>query len=211
MTTIIIEGLDRLGKSTLIQGIKDKVGYHLQFHRQKPELLQCYRNLAAEYMVLAYENDLKSEALFQYQKNCFSQDMNLIAHAESIGTGSGQGKFRIIFDRSWIGEAVYAPMYRGYNGDYVFELEENFNIQNTNSILVLLTEDFAHSKHFVDDGESFDITKREQEQNIFIEAFRKSKIPHKLLINVTDSKSGGFRDKNDILQAVLDVLAKIES
>ena len=30
--------------------------------------------------------------------------------------------------------------------------------------LILLTEDFSVSKHFVDDGESFDITKREKEQ-----------------------------------------------
>lgn len=210
MTTIIIEGLDRLGKSTLIQGIKNKLGYHLQFHRQKPEFLECLRDSASEYMEDCSDAEIKKEALFRYQLDCFRQDMNLITHSQYLGPQSNE-KFNIIFDRSWIGEAVYSHMYRGYNGDYVFELEEDFNLHNTNSILILLTEDFAHSRHFVDDGESFDISKREHEQTLFIEAFHKSIVPHKLMINVTDVKSGGFRDKNEILQTVLDAVEKIES
>lgn len=210
MTTFIIEGLDRLGKSTLIKGIQNELGYHMQFHRQKPELLDIYlEDEYHSYNSITVNEDRKRSALHTYQIKCFVQDMNLIVHADSIGVGSGQNKFGIIFDRSWIGEAVYASLYRGYNGDYVFDLEQHFNIAKSNAILILLTEDFAKSNHFDDDGESFDITKREQEQEAFIKAFNRSRIPNKKMICVTDPETGGFRNAHDILQEVLKLALRV--
>lgn len=198
MTTYIIEGLDRLGKSTLINGIKDRLGYHLHLHRQKPEWLDLYCPPIID------PQECKKQALKKYQVECFKQDMNLIANSHYLGKQSNQN-FNIIFDRSWIGEAVYAPLYRGYNGDYVFDLETQFNLASVSGLkLILLTEDFAHSKHFVDDGESFDITKREQEQQLFIDAFNKSNIKDKKIICVTDAVTGQFKSKSEILNQALE-------
>jgi hypothetical protein len=177
----IICGLDRLGKSTLINSIKNAKGFFTVIHRQKPEELQYYGN----------------DALLKYQLACFNSDMRMLLAAEEYN-------IPIIFDRAWLGEAVYSGLYRNYNGNYVFDLELSNNIDRlTNTRLILLTEDFAHSKHFVDDGESFDITKREQEQQLFIDAFNKSTIANKKIICVTDPVTGQFRNKEDILKEAL--------
>ena len=42
MKSIIFEGVDRLGKDTLIQGVKNRLGYFQTIHYQKPELLDFY-------------------------------------------------------------------------------------------------------------------------------------------------------------------------
>lgn len=197
MTVFLIEGLDRLGKSTLIKRIQSRLGHHLQFHRQKPDLLSCYMELATQYAYQHIASEIKAEALFLYQTSCFSHDMQIINAVQGTNIG-------IIYDRSWLGEAVYADMYRGYSGDYVFELEKNHEIDKNPDIkLVLLVEDFATSKHFVDDGESFDIANREREQEKFIAAFNKSCVKNKIMVCVTDKNTGDFRPEVDILKEVL--------
>lgn len=191
-----IEGLDRLGKSTLIEGIRNKCGYYEVVHFSKPQRLDFYKGSAWElfdedtYRMKPVEN----ADLFNYQKASFVNSMIM-----------ARGGARIIFDRWHLGEAVYAPLYRGYSGDYVFEIEKLQRMDQCQSVrLILLTEDFDVSKHFVDDGESFDITKREQEQEMFIAAFERSIIPDKRIICVTDPGVGGFKPKSQILAEALE-------
>ena len=172
----IIEGLDRLGKSTLIEGIQNHLGYHEIIHYQKPKKLGFYGG-----------------SLYEYQRASFRTMFQLLdSHAN------------IILDRAHLGEMVYAPIYRGYSGDYVLDLERVHRADKmVNVRLILLTEDFSTSKHFVDDGLSFDVSKREQEQNLFKEAFNKSIFSDKKIICVTDKVTGEFRSKEDILQEAL--------
>lgn len=169
-----VEGLDILGKSTLIQGIKDTLGFHQVIHFSKPEKLA------------AYNGDLQ-----KYQEASFRNSMELI-----------RSNGHLIFDRWHLGEVVYSPLYRGYDGSYVYQLEKDYQLDWLQIRLILLTENFATSKHFVDDGESFDITKREQEQNMFLEAFGRSIIYDKRNINVT-ADNGSYRNKADILAEAL--------
>lgn len=205
MTVYIIEGLDRLGKSTLIDGIKNKLGFHLQFHRQKPEFLSFYDPGLSKATSFEEAGKLKGRALYEYQRACFSADMQLI-NASSYCDKNGNVQIPIIFDRSWLGEYVYAPMYRGYPGDYVFDLEIEHDIgERDDVVLILLVEDFKISKHFLDDGLSFDISKRQVEQELFIEAFCKSKIKRKIAISVTDLTTGSFKEKDQILAAALNI------
>lgn len=174
---IAIEGIDRLGKSTLIQNIKDELGFYQVIHFQKPQQLKCYKF---------------GEQLFQYQYDCFKNSMVL-----------AKSGAKLIFDRWHLGEVVYSDAYRGYFGDYVFELEKEAQLQNCQNIkLVLLTEDFSKSAHFISDGESFDDSRREEEQNRFIEAFNKSILPNKQIVCVT-AEDGRFRSQLDILNEVL--------
>ena len=183
-----IEGLDRLGKSTLIDGIRQVEGYYEVVHFSKPQKLACYLNTKPIQGVPA-----SSLQVYHYQQESFRNSM--------IMARSGA---RIIFDRWHLGEAVYSPMYRMYSGDYVFDFERNHNMDIADVRLILLTEDFDVSRHFVDDGQSLGtVNDREEEQNRFIAAFNRSIIRDKRIICVTDPALGGFKPKDWILAEAL--------
>lgn len=198
---VIVEGIDRLGKDTLIEGIQNRLGFFQVIHYQKPKLLDHFVE-AAQYKLweqgtpFLERNDpvVKAEALKQYQYNSFIEMFKLM-----------QNNTRIICNRAHLGETVYAKRYRGYSGNYVFDLERIFSYQNNENglskvLLVLLhTSDFSF---ITDDGLSLDVTKREEEQNDFKAAYSQSSIPNKIMIDVSNY-SGGFISKDFILGAVL--------
>jgi thymidylate kinase len=188
-----IEGLDRLGKSTLIEGIKNTLGFYQVVHFSKPEKLTRYSSLQeSTYDDIDDPLGVLADPMYIYQRESF---LNSFILATSGG--------RLIYDRWHLGEAVYAPLYRKYEGDYVFNLEKHFELQMLNRVrLILLTEDFSKSNHFVSDGESFDDSKRATEQALFEGAFAKSCIKDKRIICVT-AGDGGFRSKEDILKEAL--------
>jgi thymidylate kinase len=182
--SIIAEGPDRLGKSSLIQGLKDQLGYFDVIHYQKPKLLQCY------------EHPDRNKALRRYQEQSFENMFKLLA--------SGA---RLILDRAHLGESVYGNRYRNYDGNYVFILEHAviasqypaITFADTTLLVLLTTSSFDFIQ---DDGLSFDFSKKEEEQQDFIKAFERSAIRHKLMIDVHDGH-GGFRPKEEILNAVI--------
>ncbi len=185
--SFIIEGLDRLGKSTLIEGIQNKLGFHQVIHYEKPKVLDCYK---------AYSEQKAPEVSPQrmYQEDSFRTMFQILRSSASV-----------ILDRAHLGECVYAPMYRNYPGDYVFDLEQEFHMHASTDVrMILLTEDFKTSKHFVDDGQSLGTSdKREAEQNLFIEAFNKSRFTDKKIICVTNIETGEFKSKEEILKEAL--------
>ena len=92
----------------------------------------------------------------------------------------------IIFNRSHLGESIYAPLYREYNGDYVFEIENKYvNSLRENLYLITLVN---NTKTLVnrDDGNSFYESEEglKAEVDGFNRAHIKSKIKNKLKINV---------------------------
>ena len=186
----LIEGLDRTGKDSLIAGIKNKRGFHQVLHFSKPEKLDLYAYWPYE---TPGDGGTNPRALEDYQSDSFRNMFNMLREPNS----------KIICNRAHLGECVYAPLYRGYDGDYVFDLEDWYDASTLpDTRLILLTEDFSVSKHFVDDGESFDITKREKEQELFLAAFEKSSIADKRIVSVT-AKAGNFRSRGEILNDVL--------
>lgn len=189
----LIEGLDRLGKDTLINGILNKRGYHQVIHYSKPLELDCY--IPCPTGMTATE--IRSEALREYQVRSFRTMFQLLRDAQYA---------HLILNRAHLGECVYAPLYRQYSGDYVFDLERQFKMNEVrNARLILLWEDFQIARHFVDDGESLGaVEKRETEQNLFFDAFEESIMPDKRKVCVTDQATGGFRRKEDILAEVLE-------
>jgi nicotinamide riboside kinase len=194
-SVFLIEGLDRLGKSTLVENIIDKLGYYQRLHFSKPKMVERYANAEAD-VELAVKYGVSSEnaALFHYQQACFR---NLFIMAHSYG--------RFICDRAHLGEAVYSNLYRGYDGNYVFDLEENLAANELARVrLILLVENFTCSKHFVDDGHSLGPeSARAKEQDLFMHAFNRSIIRDKRVVSVTDIYTGQFRDPQDILEEVL--------
>lgn len=184
-----VEGLDRLGKSTLIDGIRNRLGYYEVIHFSKPQKLEAYRGALPVAGV-----PTESLQAYHYQHEGF--------HSSMLLAKSGA---RLIFDRWHLGEAVYAPLYRGYSGNYVFDLEEQHDLHLARGVrLILLTEDFDLARHFVDDGESLGpIEKREEEQDRFIAAFHRSSIVDKRVICVTDPTTGSFKPKSQVLEEAL--------
>jgi thymidylate kinase len=176
-TTYLIEGLDRVGKSTLIQNIRQAQGNFTVIHYGKPQKLP------------AYGNDL-----FLYQHESFRSAMQLVSTSA-----------RLIMDRAWLGEAVYANRYRGYDGSYVFDMEREAGIDRLSHVrLILLTENMSLSRHFVDDGDSLGpVEAREAEQQAFIAAFNRSIVADKRLICVTDLATGAFRSQEAILREAI--------
>lgn len=187
--TYIVEGLDNLGKSTLIEGIKNELGFYQVIHCQKPELLDFYYDGPSR-------RSGQRMAQYAYQRASFEQLMWTLKRADH--------QMKFIFDRSWLGESVYAELYRGYSGDYVFEIEEQNQIDLVeNTRLILLTEDFSKSTHFRDDGHNLGTSDmRAGEQELFKRAFNRSLISDKKIICVTD-EDGKFRSKEDILKDAL--------
>ena len=181
-----IEGLDRLGKSSLIDGIQDRLGFYQTIHFSKPTRLAAYLNAP-----VAGVPSMSSQ-VYHYQQESFRNSMIMVK--------SGA---RIIFDRWHLGEFVYAPMYRAYSGEYVFDFEKNHDLDTCDIRLILLTENFKVSRHFVDDGKSLGTeAERQEEQSAFVQAFSRSIIRDKKMICVT-SASGSFRPKEEILEEAL--------
>lgn len=172
----IIEGIDRLGKSTLVQNIQHKLGYHLVIHYDKPKQLDCYINQGSKSPLQIYQ-EMVNETMFGLIDDSYNN---------------------IIFDRGHLGECVYAPLYRNYSGDYVFDLEYETNLNDTKLIL-LTTSNFDIC---VDDGESFNFDNKEQEQELFKAAFAKSTMK-KVMIDVYDPETGTFKDPQVILNQAL--------
>jgi hypothetical protein len=189
----MIEGLDRLGKDTLINGILHRRGFHHVLHYSKPLQLECYTQAEAGDPI---EN--KREALRRYQEASFRTMFSLVRDAKYS---------HLIFNRAHLGENVYAPMYRGYDGSYVFDMERSFLRDTTNLRLILLVENFDIAEELcsgiVDDGESFDFSKRRAEQELFLAAFERSIIADKRVICVTDPAMGGYKPKGWILNEAL--------
>lgn len=201
----LIDGIDRLGKSSMIQGIQQELGYHLVIHYDKPRLLVNNLSLA---------DDIKSADMGQLDPEFTSiqhlsrENIALRLYQEDANQGMFEllkTKTPMIFDRTHLGELVYAPLYRKYSGEYVYEMEKDlirakpFTHQD-DIRMILLTS--SNTDMLVDDGLGFDPTKKNEEQNMFLQAFSKSNIVNKVIIDVHDG-IGGYRPYEEILKEAL--------
>ena len=160
--TIIIEGVDALGKSTQIQKIKD------EFEKQGISVhILHYSNIKA------FGNDNKKIREASYKQ--YRDMLKLANYAAS------EDSMALILDRSHVGEAVYSPLYRDYNGDFVFEEEKTFLWQdNLKRIKLILFTDEVEAIIKRDkernDGQSFslDPEMKKKELELFDKAFEKS-------------------------------------
>lgn len=160
--TIIAEGVDALGKSTQIQKIKE------EFEKQGVSVhILHYSNIKA------FGNDNKKIKEASYKQ--YRDMLKLANYAAS------EDSMALILDRSHIGEAVYSPLYRDYNGDFVFEEEKTFLWQdNLKRIKLILFTDEVEAIIKRDkernDGLSFSLDPevKKKELDLFDKAFEKS-------------------------------------
>lgn len=177
---IIIEGVDRVGKDTQIQLIIERLN-SLVFHK-------------VHYSSLPFKND--NEKHITYSRKMYDDMFKLM-------TSSKENNINIIFNRSHLGESVYSPLYRGYSGDYVFDIEQNY-VNDLRENLYLIT--IVNDPHIVwnrDDGKS--LSKNEEEIKAEIDGFQRahrlSKIKNKLFLNV------GTMSAYDISSIIIDFLS----
>lgn len=184
----LIEGIDRLGKSTLVNGILNTEGYNLVIHYDKPLDLNYYKCDDMHGFFCDPEKDTPNG-----RKKQFMTDLNHVMFQMIQNLNAP-----IIFDRAHLGETVYAPLYRKYDGDYVFDIEKAYQTDSARLILLIS----SNLDMITDDGLSFDPANKLIEQQRFLRAFSLSQIKDKIIIDVHNGK-GGFKSKEQILDEAL--------
>jgi len=162
MKLVIIEGVDRTGKDTL-------VGYLQKWHK-KWKVVHWTKPVGET------DGDKK-----KYQKAFFEHEM--LSYQELKKTSPYD---ILIWNRGHIGEFVYGTMYRNTQpSEWVSELEKKYLANDLDVYLILLVAD----PEFVlknDDGDSFStkIEDKRDELRKFTDAVFNSKIPNKKIIKV---------------------------
>lgn len=162
---ILLSAPDRCGKTTQINNIKN-------YLEEKGKLVH-YLHYSA----------IKGEDIKNRSKQYYSEMFQLIKFAT-------HNNINLILDRCHDGECVYGPIYRGYSGDFVFDIELNFGNRVLNNCLLITFIDKPENLVKREDGLSFtvELDKKQREVNLFKDFYEKSNIKHKLLIDI-DGKS----------------------
>lgn len=144
-----------------------------------------------------------------YQKGHFLDMFNIMA---SLSTDPERS---IILNRSHLGEYVYAPMYRGYKADWIFDLEKDFFRKHSyvDVLLILLYDSKNSYLKKRDDGQSLsqiDDSNLDKERNLFLEAYRRSSIPSKLKFDLSNFRLPGQNrvDMSQIINAIVQAMAQ---
>jgi|688.fasta_scaffold558288_1 hypothetical protein len=165
MKLVIIEGLDRCGKDTLISNLSTKFPQVLMRHWSFPQ---------------GDSNDAKT----QWQKDTFLNEMEKwdIVKNEEYNEP-------LIWNRSHIGEYVYGTIYRDSKpSTWIPQMEKRYLTGNNVYLIFLYADaDFLLKE---DDGQSYSVNKDDKELEIkkFHEAIDKSIIINKLKIKVNDGE-----------------------
>ncbi len=176
---IIVEGTDRVGKDTQQNLIIEKL-HNLVFHK-------------VHYSSLPFKHDIEKHT--SYSKKMYDDMFKLMMLSKDKD-------INIIFNRSHLGESVYSPLYRGYSGDYVFDIEKGYvNALRENAYLITLTND-PHIIWSRDDGKSYYKNEEDIKAEIdgFQRAHRLSKIKNKLMINI------GTMSADEVSNIIIDFL-----
>ena len=166
---IIIEGTDNVGKDTQQDLIIKNMSDHV-FHK-------------LHYSSLPFKDDKEKHATYS---NKLYETMFQLMMKSKVGNLKDDLDINLIFNRSHLGESVYSPLYRGYSGDFVFDIEKKYTRALREDLyLITLTND-PHTILKRDDGKSFYGNEEEVKAEVdgFTRAHRLSTIKNKLHINV---------------------------
>lgn len=158
---IIIEGQDRTGKDTLIKKLVKT------YFDKSPFIIHCIGT------------DKKDSEGLKASKKYYYDLFNLIESSNN----------NFILNRSHIGEYIYSPIYRGYSGDYIFELEKTLSNKKNYFLIGLIDSSAEALKR--EDSESLSKGSQDlffKEQNLFTNAILKSRLPNskKILLDIKD-------------------------
>jgi len=163
---LLLEGIDKVGKTTQMTKIQPLLN---------DKSLMCLHYMSIKgfeehYMTKLYSKEMYSD-MFRIMRNEYKN-------------------INFLVDRSHIGEVVYSPMYRGYSGEYVYDIEKGYCNSYNNAfwdeIYLITFIDKPENTIGRDDGLSFttSLKTKQKEINAFIEATEKSHIKNKIIINI---------------------------
>lgn len=184
---LIIEGMDRCGKSTLVEQLRKNYFYNHKIfihHSSSPPKIVPDPNA---WEVAHYSAMLDASYALNY------------AH-----------DFDIIFDRFHLGAIVYGKKYRNADPEEIYSIEQMHIHSNDEIALVLLT-DWTNKIMERDDDDSLESSSTEFDETrmAFEEAFDRSIIPNKLHINI--SENGGFKNTYDTVTNFLNGVLNAKS
>jgi thymidylate kinase len=188
-----IEGMDNC--------LKDAIIYELR------------ASLPPETQVLKFSNPPKGVHARDYQMKHFQDMFDLMAATLA------ENKRHLILNRSHLGEFVYAPIYRQYEADWIFDMERNF-LTKTNhskqSILLLFYDSSNEKLKLREDGKSFsemDDAKMDDERERFLQAFDKSYFKHKMKFDLSQyiRPNMDFKKQIDIAEIINQIITMTET
>ena len=150
---IIVEGIDRSGKGTLIDNLRKLIlsPWQTVIHSSKPPL-QIHNSKKWDYKEWAYE----------YNSSLMINVNNMLFHDDIV-----------ILDRSFIGEFVYGPMYRNvyYDSEHVEQYTNYFLSELDDDIKISIVfcevndwDKYEHRKDGNEDASKIEDSKKEQEK-----------------------------------------------
>ena len=161
MSVLIFEGADCVGKTSLIE----------QYVKLLPENSVIVKHFSYPPKILINKNDQHDYCQIEY-----FNELNFHKRFSNI---------TFIYDRYYLGEQVYAPIFRGYSPNYINELEQKLNEESAILILVTASPETV-KKRF--DGNFIKMENIEELLNRYEIIFKNSKIKNKIIIN-TDFES----------------------
>lgn len=202
MKLIILEGGDRLGKSTLIEGLCKHFNYD---------------NVSIRHFGKPPKN-LNAKEVLDFQFEAFRNEMGLFKHmyVHSLFDKYNYYPETMIWNRSHLGEYVYSQMFRGGDPkvlkEKLIKYEEGFISHEV--YLITLTAD-PYFFLLKEDGNSFskNLEDKSRELELFKEAHDFSIIANKKIIKVDQEFNDGeikgiklFRPKQEILNEVINFI-----
>jgi thymidylate kinase len=182
---LIIEGMDRCGKTTLISNLR--------------------KNYFSNHKVIVHHSSAPPKCVAD--KNTWEVD-HYTDLAKTFHRLSANDGYDIICDRFHLGAMVYGMRYRGLQPHTIFEVDRDvISCREEKKIALILLTDYADAIMARNDGESIETTTKEFEstRTEFTNFFNYSMIQNKLHINITDN--GGFQSTYPRVEAFLDNLS----
>lgn len=174
MAVVIIEGVDRVGKSTQVKKIEE-----------------YYRNKGLVTHVIHYSNPtgIPKEAVEEFSHRQYNEIFRF------INWGLTETNSVYIFDRCHLSEMVYAPMYRKYDGEYAVKADVAFS--GLLPIKLMLFTDNVENILKREDGASFSsvVEEKQKEIDTFDKAFEMSSILSKKRIDIRNKSEDEVFEK----------------
>jgi thymidylate kinase len=186
MKLIIVEGMDRTGKDTIIQSLYN------QYHNLGVEFTSKHFKKPKNKGFLGLSEQIKTF------NNAFLEDYE---KRDQPGV--------IVYNRSYLGECVYGPLYRNINREYfewVWTLDKIYT-DSFDDISLIILDASPEALLKIDDGKGFwkTIENIKNERALFLEIFSKSSIGRKILLPTFD-EMGKRIDKNELFKVIFNFI-----
>lgn len=179
----------------------------------KDTLIQLFRaTLSPQTQILKYNSPPKGVANVELWQKAHFEDM-----FDLIKANIDSSSRNLILNRAHLGEYVYSPIYRGYEGNWIFDLEKSFlrssDFYHSNIKLFVFYDSNNSNLHFREDGNSLsnnDNENLDKERGRFLQAFEKSMISNKRIFDLSDYPDDSKDEKNQVnVKSILKLLLEI--